>query len=402
MIKSEPRSILSFLHTHYDLMRELFDLQSEQGLITKENLNTCIENYDRDIKSPLYEYQILIEQNDDFVFNEPYLVLFEFIHQKFKPLLPEEIEQFGTSIRELFLHIKQGIQLDKNILLDRIDALATQIHKFKNAIVNNTKSLLTRSRELKANTNKIEYQEKIKQASFLIDHYILPLNTILDVNHSQSIYNELLSVSQYSNARRFDYGDENIRRQFEKLYFTLRQIQKDLNVQSVIISNELLPLIERIRTESRYLRGFHHYLTNGRCYKEIKPPNLFTTGRQTVYHAFIKENAREYIEQFQKVDQIVIEEDGELEPEWIFDKNRYKTRLDQSLPVEDFFEWCEEGLAEENQDFSFDQFFMVTGLVFEEDYDVVYHASTEHTVIVRRKTRLVLPKIGLQKSAHVS
>ena len=176
MIKSEPRSILSFLHTHYDLMRELFDLQSEQGLITKENLNTCMENYDRDIKGPLYEYQILIEQNDDFVFNEPYLELFEFIHQKFKPLLPEEIEQFGTSIRELFLHIKQGIKLDKNILLDRIDALATQIHKFKNAIVNNTKSLLTRSRELKANTSKIEYHEKIKEASFLIDNYILPLN----------------------------------------------------------------------------------------------------------------------------------------------------------------------------------------------------------------------------------
>lgn len=402
MIKSEPRSILSFLHTHYDLIRELFDLQSEQGLITKENLNTCIANYDRDIKNPLYEYQILIEQNDDFVFNEPYLVLFEFIHQKFKPLLPEEIEQFGTSIRELFLHIKQGIQLDKNILLDRIDALATQIHKFKNAIVNNTKSLLTRSRELKANTSKIEYHEKIKEASFLIDNYILPLNTILDVNHSQSIYNELLNVSQYSNARRFDYGDENIRRQFEKLYFTLRQVQKDLNVQSVIISNELLPLIERIRTESRYLRGFHHYLTNGRCYKEIDPPALFAAGRQTVYHAFIKENAREYIEQFQKEDQILIEEDEDLEPEWVFDKRRYKTLLDQSLPVEDFFEWCEEGLAEENEDFSLDQFFMVTGLVFEEDYDVVFHPLTDHTVIVRSNTRLDLPKIGLQKSDYVS
>ena len=182
----------------------------------------------------------------------------------------------------------------------------------------------------------------------------------------------------------------------------MRQVQKDLNVQSVIISNELLPLIERIRTESRYLRGFHHYLTNGRCYKEISPPTLFTTGRQTVYHAFIKENAREYIEQFQTEDQIVIEEDGDLEPEWLFDKSRYKTRLDQSLPVEDFFEWCEEGLAEENQDFSLDHFFMVTGLVFEEDYDVVYHASSEYTVIVRSNTRLVLPKIGLQKSTHVS
>jgi hypothetical protein len=275
MIKSEPRSILLFMASHYDLLRDLFDIQVKNDIITREFLNIILENYEKNIREQLTEYQILVEQNDDFAFNEPYLILFEFIHQQFKPLLPETIEKYGESIRNLFSGIKQGIYAEKNILLDRIEALSQEIKKFTNAIVNNTKSLLTESRELKANNKKIDYQEKIHKARYLIENYISPLNTILDVNHSQSIYNELLSISQFTNVKRFDYADESIRREFEKLYHLLRQVGKDLNLQSVILTNELLPLIERIKTESQYLRGFHYYLTNGNCYKGIEPPHIF-------------------------------------------------------------------------------------------------------------------------------
>ena len=35
-------------------------------------------------------------------------------------------------------------------------------------------------------------------------------NTILDINHSQSIYNELLNVSQFSNNKRFDYTEQSL------------------------------------------------------------------------------------------------------------------------------------------------------------------------------------------------
>ena len=117
MIKSEPKSILQFMASHYDLLRELFDIQVKNDIITKESLIICLENYDKDIQEQLTEYQILVEQNDDFAFNEPYLILFEFIHQQFKPLLPEEIEHFGEAIRTLFLKIKEGINYDKNIII---------------------------------------------------------------------------------------------------------------------------------------------------------------------------------------------------------------------------------------------------------------------------------------------
>lgn len=387
--------------SHYDLLRDLFDIQVKNDIITKESLNICLENYEKNIREQLTEYQILVEQNDDFAFNQPYFVLFEFIHQQFKPLLPDEIEHFGQAIRTLFLKIKEGINDDKNILLERIEALSNQIKKFTSAVVNNTKSLLAESRELKANNKKIDYQEKIHKARYLIENYISPLNTILDVNHSQSIYNELLNVSQFTNVKRFDYADESIRREFEKLYHLLRQVAKDLNLQSVILTNELLPLIERIKTESQYLRGFHFYLTNGNCYKGIEPPHIFVSTRDNIYNRFIYENTKEYFEQFKNEEEIIIVEDSQQTNDWLFDKSKYKETLDKNLPVDDFFKWCESSIKQENENFSFDNYFMVTSLLFEEDYEISVNKEEKNISVSNDEMELIMPKLTIKKQEDV-
>ena len=402
MIKSEPKSILQFMASHYELLRDLFDIQVKNDIIAKESLNVCLENYDKNIQAQLTEYQILVEQNDDFAFNEPYLILFEFIHQQFKPLLPEEIEHFGQAIRALFLKIREGINDDKNILLERIEALSNQIKKFTNAVVNNTKSLLTESKELKANNKKIDYQEKVHKARYLIENYISPLNTILDVNHSQSIYNELLNVSQFSNVKRFDYGDESVRREFEKLYHLLRQVGKDLHTQSVILTNELLPLIERIKTESQYLRGFHFYLTNGNCYKEIEPPRILVSTRDNIYNRFIYENTKEYFEQFKNEAELIIVEDAQQTNDWLFDKSKYKETLNKNLPVEDFFKWCESSIKQESENFSFDNFFMVTSLLFEDEYEITVCKERRKITVSNDKSELIMPKLTIKKQEDVS
>ena len=91
MIKSEPKSILQFLASHYELLRELFDLQAKNEIIRREQLYNSIKEYGSDLEVQLKEHKIIVEQNDDYVLNEPYFILFEFILQQFKPLLPEEI-----------------------------------------------------------------------------------------------------------------------------------------------------------------------------------------------------------------------------------------------------------------------------------------------------------------------
>lgn len=402
MIKSEPKSILQFLANHYELLRELFDLQVKNEIIRREQLYNSIKEYGSDLEVQLKEHKIIVEQNDDYVINEPYFILFEFILQQFKPLLPEEIEKYGQSIRILFFNIKEGINSDKNILLDRIEALSKEINKFTNSVKNNTQSLLYESKELKANNKKYEYQEKVHKARFWIENYIVPLNAILDVNHTQSIYNELLAISQFSNIKRFDYGDESIRRQFEKLYNLLRQVARDINHQSSILTNELLPLIDRIKTESEYLRGFHLYLTNGNCYKGITPPNLFVSRRDNIYNPYVYENSKEYFDQFKNEDEVIVIEDNNYLTEWIFDRTEYKANLDKDLPLNDFFGWCENTIKQEKTDFTIDILFMVTSLLFEDDYEVFVDEHNRKMTISTDSAELFMPRLNIKKRDYVS
>lgn len=416
MFKSEPKTILQFLATHFDLLRQLFDIQVENDIILKNQVYDTLKEFGNNIENQLFEHKLLVEQNDNYVINEPYFILFEFVLQQFKPLLPEEIEKFGQSIRALFLKIKtlfpeiknvnqdKDILLnrgDKNILLDRIEALVNEIRKFTNAVINNTSSLLNESRELKANTSRMEYQEKIQKARHLTKHYVAPLTKILDVNHSQSIYNELLDISKFSNGRRFDYTDENIRRQFEKLYNLLRQAENDIMKQNTILFNDLSPLLYRVETENEYLQGFHLYLTNGNCYKGIKPPKLLNIKRDNIYNQFIHENTKEYFDQFKNEEDVFIEEETNIVEHWIFDKSRYKSQLNSELPINDFFTWCKTTLENENFDFDFDDYFMVTSLIFEKDFQVQQDKEHQTISVKTEKGELIMPKLKITKNENV-
>lgn len=400
MFKSEPKSIVQFLATHFDLLRQLFDIQVKNEIILKNQVAKTLEEFGSDIESQLFEHKILIEQNEDYVINEPYFVLFEFVLQQFKPLLPEEIEKFGQSIKNLFIEIKKENE-GKNILLARIEGLSKEIGKFNNAVKNNTSSLLNESRELKANTQKIEYQEKVQKARYLIENYIIPLNNILDVN-GNTIYNQLLDISRYSNYKRFDFSDESIRRQFEKLYNLLRQVVKDISQQSTILSNELLPLLDRIRTESEYLLGFHLYLTNMNCYKGIKPPELFSTSRDNLYNPYIYENTKEYFEQFKNEEDVFVKEESNAVEQWIFNKNEFKSQLNSKLPITDFFSWCKNAIDNEKKDFDIANYFMVTSLIFEEEYDIEYDKERENISLKTKQGEFIMPKLKISKKGNVS
>ncbi|MCD8081624.1 MAG: hypothetical protein LUF04_14885 [Bacteroides sp.] len=392
----EPKSIIQFIANHYTLLKELFDWQVKNEFISREQLRNVLNDYPNDIEKPLFEYRMLVDQNGDYLLNEVVYSLFEFVLQEFRPLLPEEIEKYGYSIRSLFLRIKEGIQADKNILLDRIEALSKEINRFTNNVKSNTYSLLRESRELKANPARLGYEEKIRKARYWIENYIQPLNLILDVNHSQSICNELLAISKYANVRRFEYADEGIRLQFEKLYHQLRQVVKELNHQSVVLTNELLPLIERIKTESEYLRGFHYYLTNGRCYHEIAPPALYTPTRDNLYSPFMYENTKEYFRQFRREEDIIITEEYSEEEMWLFDKAYYKEKLERELPVDDFYQWCFEVLKEEKNACTIADYFTVIGLQFEQGYQISVASPYKEIVVSDGETELIMPHLQLK------
>ncbi|MDO9187917.1 MAG: hypothetical protein Q7W13_18055 [Bacteroidia bacterium] len=393
-MKAEPRTILRFLLEYFDIINELYETQSKGGVIPYETLNLITSKHNTDIKSQLIDYKILSSVNDNYEIRTVYYNLIEFILSEFKPLLPETIEKYHVSISELFRKIKENINGDKVILNQRLTELANEIRTFYEMVEKNTISLLNETRELKANVKKIDYREKIVRASRWIDEYIIPLNKILDINHSASIANKLYDISEYSNRYRLNCDDESTRVLFEKLYFQLIQVNDNLLRQSKILTTELLPLIERIRTESIILTGWITFLKNP--YKQKVPP-MFESKRTNIYSNNTFFNASEIFEQFKNETDIYFEDEINTEEKWIFDKDFFTNKLKSNLPVEDFFKWCNKTLKEEYKKVEIEKFFALTTLAFDEDIERDFGKTPEFDKIKINDLTLTVPKITINK-----
>lgn len=400
MIKAEPKTILSFLHTYLDVVRDLFDVQAENGIIRKETLNRVCEKHGTFIQSKLREYRVVRQVGEDFEMRDAYFKMMEFLLLELKPLLPETIEKYKLSISELFVKIRKSIaqQSDRDILQERVKNLSQQVREFVDMVEKNTWRLLNETRDLKSNIERIEYREKVHKASFWIEYYILPLNKILDVNQGESIAQKLLEVSEFANQRRLDFEDETVRTEFEKLYVQLIQTNGDMLRQSKILTNELLPLLERIRTESLILTGWIEFLRNP--YK-AEAPAMLKPSRGMPFAKDMFYKVREFFEQFQNAESVYLEEDNTPFDKWIFDRNLFHQKLHAQLPVADFFAWCEKELHNDFREIDTEKFFAMTGLIFDEEFAIEYSKKGERTNIKTTTAKLSVPKLKVEEKEKI-
>jgi hypothetical protein len=379
-MRAEPKTILRFLLDNFEALRDLHEIQAADGIVKKEILRTICEKYNSNIQHQLLDY----------------LNLIEFIVSEFKPLLPETIEKYNSSISKLYQKIVEGIGDDRAILKLRLSELSNEIKSFFELVERNTISLLKETRNIKANVEKIDYREKIIRASRWIDEYIVPLNRILDVNHSESIANRLYNVAQFVNAKRLSLNDEQLRLQFEQLYHLIITINDGLLRQSKILTTELLPLIDRIRTESLILTGWIEFLDRPEKYDTtalLKPVKDFA------YSGNIYLNTKEFFEQFSKEEVVFVEEEEIEKEKWIFNKKYYKNKLKESLPIDNFFGWCAETLAREYKSVEVEKFFQVISLIFEHDLDSRVIEAPSLVEIKTDKTTIRIPKIAINENS---
>jgi hypothetical protein len=379
-------------------VKDLFSYQIADGLITKEVYDMLIQKHGHTMNIRLREYRVIRSLGSDYEMRDVYFKLMEFLMFEFKPLLPETIEKYKTSISELFLKIRKYENQDRDILQERIKNLSHQVREFVDLVERNTFRLLAETRELKSNLDRIEYREKVQKASFWIEYYILPLNRILDVKHSESVTSTVLDVSEYANRRRLDFQDETIRMEFEKLYAQLIQTNTDLLRQSKVLVNELLPLLERIRTESLILTGWIEFLRNP--YRMDTPP-LLKGSRTMVYAKDMLYKVREFFEQFSVNDYVTLE-DGVVDfDKWIFDRELFKSNLTKSLPVNDFFSWCYKELEKDFQDIETDKFFALCGLLFDGDLQIEFPKKAERVTLTTTTSTISLPKIKIEPALKI-
>lgn len=395
MINEEPISIFNFISRHFDVINDLYNVQKNERIIQKEAFDKICIKYNADnIKKTLFRYKIVKPLQEDFELRDVYFNLIEYILVEFRPLLPDEIEKYGQSVSELFHKIKEGAYGDRMILSDRIVAISEEIKKFSEAVDKNKIRLLAETRELKANVKKIDYSEKIQKASHWTSYYILPMNRILDVHYSESITNKLFNVSEFVNQKRLNFEDEGIRSQFERLHKQLIQTIDDTRANHKTFINELLPLIERIRTESLILTGWIEFLK--KPYKTT-PPKLFKNERNTPISDKMYLNTKEYFEMFQTTEDVYIDQDADPTPRWMFNKTLYKTKLQVSLPVNDFFKWCNTELKHEGE-LTNEKFLSLMTLLFDEGIQISTDAKADKTTITTVSSKFIVPKLKVTKN----
>lgn len=395
-MRAEPKTILRFLLENFEALRDLFEIQSADGIVKKETLKTICEKYGSNIHNQLLDYKILRTVNDDFEFHSVYINLIEFIVSEFRTLLPETIEKYNSSISKLHQKIIEGIDEDKAILKLRVTELSAEIRSFFELVERNTIGLLKETRNIKANVEKIDYREKIIRASRWIDEYIVPLNRILDVNHSESVANRLYNVAQFVNAKRLSFTDEQLRLQFEQLYQLIISINDGLLKQSKILTTELLPLIDRIRTESLILTGWIEFLDKPEKYDT---PALLKHVKDFAYSENVYLNTKEFFEQFSKEEVVYLEEEEIEKEKWIFNRKYYKNKLKESLPVDDFFGWCAATLIKEYKSVEVEKFFQVISLIFDPDLHPQPEETPSLIQIKTDKTTISIPKMTVNENS---
>ncbi|HRE75931.1 MAG TPA: hypothetical protein PK637_14405 [Flavobacteriales bacterium] len=393
-LKAEPRTILYFIWNHFDLLNELFVEQMEKGYIRDTSLRNIVSKYEFDVRDKLSEYKILRSINDDFEIRPVIFQLIEFVQNEFKPVLPETIEKYGFSILSLFRKIKEGINGDKEILIKRIEDLLSEVRLFVDSIEKNTTKLLSETRALKSNLEKIDYREKVHRASGWIEHYIIPLNEILDVNQTTSVTNQLHEVAYYVNIKRLDTTDELIRGQFEKLYSFLVQTNDDLIRQSKLLTNELLPLIERIKTESVILTGWIEFLKKPYT---ARVPKVFKTTMERAYNRSFYLNAKEYVEQFMDDEPVYFSDEPSFQEKWIFNRELYRVRMESQLPIDDFFGWCQNTVKKDFHLIDQEKFFSMVTLIFEDDLIMEADEKAEYTTIKASDVIMKVPKVKIDR-----
>jgi len=165
--------------------------------------------------------------------------------------------------------------------------------------------------------------------------------------------------------------------------------------QSKLLTNELLPLIDRIRTESLILTGFIEFLKTP--YKS-KVPKVFKLYRDYPYSNDMYFNAKEFVEQFSNDESIIIDDTLANQEMWVFNKEKYREEMMASLPIPNYFEWAGKKLKSEYSHLETDKFFSLTGLLFEEGIDLEVDPKSDRQVIKTSQMNLRVPKIKITKN----
>lgn len=396
ILRAEPRSIMRFVEDNYEVLTRLYRIQLKENLVSRDTFELVTQHKGEVVTRRLFAYRIVKELGDDYRLAEAVGEYLGFLMQEFKPLLPEQLQRYHTSIRDMFDLMHQRKEQADSIRALRLEHLYNEVLSFLDNVTNNTYALLKQSQRLKTNRKQLSYSERVQEARRLIEQYIDPLTNIVNLNDANSLASLLQEVGRTVNLERMAAHSPVVQDRYEQLDQLLRQVNRRLQQEGDVIRRELLPLIERIKRESEVLGGWLLFLERPLL---LMVPEMGKRHTHTVFGDQTGADLRMYVEQFARASQrrrIRLTAEGALPAMPLFDRQQYRQRLQQALPLADFFGWCQSQLEKAPEEAREHLLIELTSLLFSDGH---YYLAFDHPVTAARIGNVTyrLPRVGVRK-----
>jgi hypothetical protein len=398
-LRLSGKDLLRFLLNHYDFVQLAFNESKPEFILQPTQLSFLLDQY-----NSLSETKLNISRlaelkfcrqlsTGEYKLNSNYTSFLEFIFDDFVLDLPETLKSRYQAISNNF-QILQVTSSEERLIVLILEILKV-IDSFLMDIDGQTIRLLKDTESLKINSeNHDDLSYRIAKASYWIDEYIIPLNTILDKDHPGSLVSAIMQVQRYSSEMRILSQSYTLRTEFEKLYACCISAKNELDTTIVKITRELLPLLERIKSDSIILSGFYHFVENiDRPEQYIIPlPKLIRKSKESVISKTFYSEAEFYIDQFNyKPPEILYEEQAE-QMEWLPDASLFKEELIKQGGVDDFYQWCLDQLKKYPAATTLSNYFTISNLLLDEDLLAEYTEEDRFDVVLNDAI-LKVPKV---------
>lgn len=396
------KDILNFLLRHYEFVQLAFNSSKPDFIIDSDKFQHLINEYNTSSESKISISRITTDlkfcrqlSTGEYKLNGNYTSFLEFIFDDFILDLPETLKNRHRAIFNHFTNLQVESNDQKIILL--VQEIIKEVENFLNDIGRQTVRLLRDTESLKVNAeNHSDFTLRIQKANYWIDEYIIPLNSILDNDHPNSVVNAIIQVQRYSSEKRILADTYELKREFEKLYACVVNAKTELDETLRMLTRDLLPLLDRIKTDSIILSGFYHFVENiDQPEGYIIPlPCLLRKTKGNVLSKTFSSEAEFYIDQFNYQTPEVLYEEETEEMEWLPDASHFKEQLLKEKEVSNFYQWCFDSLKKYTDNITLAKYFTVSNLILEEDLVVEYKDDTRFEIHLSDAI-LKMPKVKI-------
>ena len=401
-----PEEILRFMSKNLTGLRALFDASRRQGYVLELAVfeKICTEN-ELDLSDLLRLKFVKQQPTQDYKLHRQYTDFLEFVFESAALNLPDRFKFHAEAIRSQFNDLQQELAPEK--LPDHITSLQNQLDDFLTEIDTQTRQLLRDTETLKASSeHESSLQERIATAGRWLDSFVHPLSKVLQAQSPDAVMAQLHRINTYAHNKSLFESDPELAQLFRHLYGEAMRVGEELTRLSNQIVRELMPMLERIRTSSKIMAGFYHFLEAVRQNQEPNVPfyNLLSRRNRKVYspESEWKARAELLLDNFFVEPERFVEETLETDDDWLPDTNHFKLRLKASLPVDDFYSWCYDFLKTETPNVTLHKFFSVSKLLLDTEFEADFLENSLRFDLELSDVTLSLPKIKLYSHATLS